>query len=87
MRLQKVEEQLKKCIRDKSGAEKTRNRAEKVRIAKLYLIKAFEHSLKPTIEKDLTAREKQIANLEQVREVWESITVDEIILRYTDEQT
>ncbi|MEN6307277.1 MAG: hypothetical protein ABFD91_05920 [Anaerohalosphaeraceae bacterium] len=77
------EEELRHAIKHGFNPEKLAKAAEKVRTAKLYLIKALRQSLESICkEDDKPDVSVRLKNINQEEEEWISVSVDEIIERY-----
>lgn len=83
--LEKRELELEKCIRLNASAEKTGNKAEKLREAKLNLIKARMALIKPYRLEDKTENKLRLEEkLEKEKIEWEKKSIEEIIESYKE---
>lgn len=70
---------FQKCVKQNCSEEKLSNKAEKVKIAKLNLIKARLKLLQTYREEDINeSKTKLIGKLNEEKQMWESITLKEI---------
>jgi len=80
--LRQKEEELRHAIMHNAPPAKLAKAAERVRTAKLHLIKAFRSGL---VEQHLSdpVPDDQLANLERESEFWHRRSVDEIVEQYS----
>ena len=74
-------EELRHAIKHNATPGKVAKAAERVRTAKLHLIKALQHSLAEQKLTDPSVTD-QLENLQRETEHWERLSTDEIIERY-----
>lgn len=83
--LEKREMELLKCIRTNSSAEKTSNKAKKVKDAQLNLVKTRLALIKPYKHGDKTEHKEQLkAKLEKEMELWQNKSITTIIAEYKE---
>lgn len=78
------EEELRHALRHDATPGKITKAADRVRVAKLHLIKALQSALTERKLTD-TSVDNQLANLQQDAARWHQISCDEIVESYKDE--
>ena len=76
--LNRREDELRHALKHKHTPGKIAKAAERVKVAKLHLIKALQHSLAELLLIDPSVVD-QLTNLQRESELWSSISTDEII--------
>jgi hypothetical protein len=82
--LSRREEELRHALRNSRCSSKLERAAERVRTAKLHLLKAFRHSVAPCCAEDTPAAETQLRSIRSESDFWEQRSVDSIINEYSN---
>jgi hypothetical protein len=85
--LSRREEELRHALRDRPGSTKLERAAERVRTAKLHLLKALRHSVVPFCAEDAPVAETRLRTIGSESDFWEQRTVDSIINEYSKSET
>ena len=85
--LSRREEELRHALRNSPRSARLERTAERVRTAKLRLLKALRHSVVPYCAEDAAAAETRLRNIESESHFWKHRTVDSIINEYSNAET
>lgn len=76
------EEELRHAIRHGQAAERIARAAERVRTARLHLLKALRHAALPCRAEDVPKAEAHLRNLAEQVALWERRSVESVVAEY-----
>ena len=83
--LSRREEELRHALRSNLDPRKVQRAAERVRTAKLHLLKALQHSAAPCCAEDPSS-ESRLQNIQKEIDFWEQRPAKDIIDEYKNEK-